>query len=155
MTRGERVPGACVIDVTRWWLSVLLNRRHNLFVSFERNIVYLFVNLAEVVLAGAIWLRMTSPTGSAEVALFTAFFLATQLSSPPRIRIARRCTSHHSRRLTCSPCWRPRHPPRRDGTIVRGRQVPGAVATARSTSIPQIRSTLASVASASEAIYHL
>jgi hypothetical protein len=77
------VPVWCGFEVTRWWLSVLVNRRHNHFVSFERNLVYLFVNLAEVMLAGAVLLRMTSPGHAAEQALFDSFFLTMQLSNAP------------------------------------------------------------------------
>jgi hypothetical protein len=77
------VPAWCICEVTRWWLSVLLNRRHNRFVSFERNIVYLFVNLAQVIVAGATFLRMTSPDQSAVKALFDSFSLATLLSNTP------------------------------------------------------------------------
>lgn len=77
------VPVWCGFEVTRWWLSVLVNRRHNHFVSFERNLVYLIVNLAQVMLAGAVLLRMTSPGHGAERALFDSFLLTMQLSSAP------------------------------------------------------------------------
>jgi hypothetical protein len=73
----------CVSDVTRWWLSLLINRRHNHFVSFERNFIYLFANLAEVAVGGAVLLRMTSPGYGAERALFDSFFLTTQVSNAP------------------------------------------------------------------------
>jgi hypothetical protein len=71
-------------EVTRWWLAVLLNRQHNRFVAYERNLLYLLVNLIEVGLAGAVLLRMTSPTGSARQAAFESFFLTTQLSNAPQ-----------------------------------------------------------------------
>ena len=80
---GAGVAVWCIFEVTRWWLSVLLDRRHNHFVSFERNLVFLFVNLTQVVLGGAVLLRMTSPGFDAERALFDSFFLTTRLSNAP------------------------------------------------------------------------
>lgn len=77
------LPILAVVEITRWWLSVLLNRTHDRFVSFERNLLYLFVNLFEVVLAGAVLLRLTSDSKSADDAVFTSFFLATQVSNGP------------------------------------------------------------------------
>jgi len=75
------LPIWCISEVMRWWLSVLLNRHHNLFASLERNLIYVFVNLAEVFLAGAVLLRMASPGHPARRALFDSFFLSTQLNT--------------------------------------------------------------------------
>jgi hypothetical protein len=77
-------PVVASIEIVRWWLSVILNRAHYLFLSFERNLLYLVVNLSEIALAGAVLLRLTSKSDGAAEALFAAFFLTLQLSNGPQ-----------------------------------------------------------------------
>lgn len=46
-------------DVVRWWLDLLLDRRHYMVLAFERNLLFLGLNLVELTLVGAILLRAT------------------------------------------------------------------------------------------------
>jgi hypothetical protein len=71
-------------DVVRWWQDLLLDRHHYMVLSFERNFLFLGLNLVELALVGAILLRATG-TGSVEASFFDALYLVTQLGLPPSI----------------------------------------------------------------------
>jgi hypothetical protein len=69
-------------DITRWWIDFLLDRKHWAVVSAERNLVFVAVNLAEVAIIGAIWLRAADAASTAGTAMFQGFTLVTQLGYP-------------------------------------------------------------------------
>lgn len=70
------------LDIARWWSDFLLDRRHRVLVSRERNLVCLILNLFEVTLAGAVFFRATGIFHTAHDAWFGALFEATQLGLP-------------------------------------------------------------------------
>jgi hypothetical protein len=69
-------------DIFRWWLDLLVDRRHYRVVSFERNLTFLGVNFYEIVLIAAILFRATGVSGSTTSSWFDAFFLVTQVNYP-------------------------------------------------------------------------
>ena len=69
-------------DIARWWTDFVVDRRHQLVVSRERNLIFLGLNLIELTFIGAILFRATGISGSASHAWFDSFFEITQLSYP-------------------------------------------------------------------------
>jgi hypothetical protein len=68
-------------DILRWWLDLLIDRRHHRVVSRERNLIFLALNLLEIIFIGAILFRATG-AGSLTGSWFDSFFLVTQLDFP-------------------------------------------------------------------------
>lgn len=60
----------------------LIDRRHYRVVSRERNVVFLALNLLEIVFISAILFRAAGKPGSLSGSWFDSFFLVTQLSFP-------------------------------------------------------------------------
>jgi hypothetical protein len=71
-----------LFDITRWWIDFVVDRRHQLVVSRERNLIFLGLNLVESAFIGAIFFRATGVSGTASHAWFDSFFEITQLSLP-------------------------------------------------------------------------
>jgi hypothetical protein len=71
-----------IFDIGRWWTDFLVDRRHHLVVSRERNLLFLALNLVEVAVIGAIFFRATSVSPTSIRAFSDAFFEVTQLNFP-------------------------------------------------------------------------
>jgi hypothetical protein len=71
-----------MFDVVRWWAGLFLYRPHYGMMSSERGLVFAVLNLVEVTLVGAIWLRAAGATPTGGDSLFTSFGLVTQLNFP-------------------------------------------------------------------------
>jgi hypothetical protein len=71
-------------DIIRWWVDLLIDRRHYSVVSRERNVVFLALNLLEIIFIGAILFRAAGMPGSLSGSWFDSFFLVTQLSFPSK-----------------------------------------------------------------------
>jgi hypothetical protein len=71
-------------DIVRWWVDLLIDRRHYQVVSRERNVVFLALNLLEIIFICAILLRAAGKPGSLSGSWFDSFFLVTQLNFPGR-----------------------------------------------------------------------
>jgi hypothetical protein len=69
-------------DIVRWWVDLLVDRRHYMVVSRERNLIFLALNLLEVVFVGAILFSASGVSRSTSGAWFDSFFLVTQLAFP-------------------------------------------------------------------------
>jgi hypothetical protein len=69
-------------DIVRWWADLLVDRRHYRVVSRERNVVFLALNLFEIVFICSILFRAAGKPGSLSGSWFDSFFLVTQLSFP-------------------------------------------------------------------------
>jgi hypothetical protein len=76
-----------LLEVLRWWLDLILDRRHFLVVARERNLIFLAINLVEVVFVGAILFRVTSVSNSMSGCWFASFFLVTQLALPAGVEL--------------------------------------------------------------------
>ena len=76
------VPVYRLLDILRWWLSFIFDRRHNLVVAWERNLIFLALNLLEIVFVGAILFRATGVASSLSGCWYKSFFLVTQLNLP-------------------------------------------------------------------------
>ena len=71
------------LDIVRWYLGLLLDRRHRLFLSYERNILFYILNLVELIVIAASALRWVDPATGVTAAGLDAFFLVTLLNVPP------------------------------------------------------------------------
>ena len=71
-------------DIVRWWVNLLIDRRHFRVVSRERNVIFLAFNLVEIVFIGAILFRAAGNAGSLSGSWFDSFFLVTQLNLPAK-----------------------------------------------------------------------
>ena len=69
-------------DIVRWWADLLVDRRHYRFVSRERNVVFLVLNLLGSCFVCAVLFRAAGKLGSLSGSWFDAFFLVTQLNFP-------------------------------------------------------------------------
>jgi hypothetical protein len=76
------VPVYRLLDILRWWLDLIFDRRHYLVVARERNLIFLALNLLEIVFVGAILFRATGVSGSVSGCWYASFFLVTQLNLP-------------------------------------------------------------------------
>jgi hypothetical protein len=70
-------------DLILWWLLVLIDRRQKLLASFERNVLLLMGNIAELAVIEVILLVAAGQRGVADP-LFDAFFVTTLVGLPPR-----------------------------------------------------------------------
>jgi hypothetical protein len=77
------VAGYRLLDIVRWWLSLLLDPGHHLVAPAERSLLFAVLNLGETALIGGIWLQATDQSRTAGGALFQAFSLVTQLQLAP------------------------------------------------------------------------
>jgi hypothetical protein len=73
------------LDLTLWYLGLLINSRHTRFAPVESNVLFLILDLLTIVFVGAILLRMTSSAYSIDGGWFSAFFLTTLTEIPPRL----------------------------------------------------------------------
>jgi hypothetical protein len=76
------VPAYRLLEILRWWLSLIFNRRHYMVLSSERNLIFLALNLLETVFVGAILFRATGVASSLSGCWYASFFLVTQLNLP-------------------------------------------------------------------------
>ena len=76
------IPLVRLLDLLRWYADLLLDRAHNNLASGERSLLLVFLNLIEITLIGAIWLRAAGSTAASAVR--DSFMLVTQLDSPAR-----------------------------------------------------------------------
>jgi hypothetical protein len=76
------LPALRLFDLVRWYADLLLDRGHHSLVSSERSLFFVFLNLIEITLIAAIWLRAGQPDGSGSSALYDSFLLVTQLDAP-------------------------------------------------------------------------
>jgi hypothetical protein len=79
------LPVVRMLDLTRWYADLLLDRAHNNLISGERSLSLVFLNLIEVMLIGAIWLRAAGQPDSAGSALYDSFLLVAQLANPMHV----------------------------------------------------------------------
>jgi hypothetical protein len=76
------IPAYRLLDIFRWWASLLLDKRHFQMVSAQRLLLFAFANLGETALIAAIWLRATNLAHARGEAWFQSFSLVTQLDRP-------------------------------------------------------------------------
>ena len=69
-------------DIVRWWVDLLIDRRHYTVVSRERNVIFLALNLLEIIFICAILFRAAGKPSSLSGSWFDSFFLVTQLNFP-------------------------------------------------------------------------
>lgn len=68
-----------MFDLLRWYADLLLDKAHSHWLSNERNLLFVALNLAETALIGAIWLKAAGESPSALGALYESFGVVTQL----------------------------------------------------------------------------
>jgi hypothetical protein len=72
------------VDLTVWYLALLLRRTHRRFAPVERNVLLLILDGFTLVFVAAIFLRAAGVGSSATESWFDAFFLMTLTDVPPR-----------------------------------------------------------------------